>query len=146
MGHPATTREGSEQGGEQQPKLSRQEPYEEPLRAFCQRALDTAEALQGDIERLRSRGRSQTHSQTHSRTYSRSRSRSRSRSCSRACSQSHSQNGSQSRWPRSPDGPPPGRRVIFKRACGRAGFGRKCQRPHGRTLCFRCGDVAGVAS
>ena len=59
-GYPATTTEGAEQEEEQQPRLSRQELYEEALRVACQRALDTAEALQSDIERLswRSRGRS----------------------------------------------------------------------------------------
>ena len=35
---------------EQQPRSRRQEPYEEALRAVHQRALDTAKALQGDIE------------------------------------------------------------------------------------------------
>ena len=50
-GYPATSAE------EQQPGLRRQEPYEEALRVACQRALDTAEALQGDIERLGERDR-----------------------------------------------------------------------------------------
>ena len=84
-GYPATTAEGSQQEEEQQPGLSRQEPYEEALRAAHQRVLDTAKALQSNIERLslRSRGRSWTRSQTHSRSSSRSDSRSRSRGCSR---------------------------------------------------------------
>ena len=95
---------------------NRWEPYEEALRAACQRALDTAEALQGDIERLswRARDRSWTHSWTHSQSWSRSCSRSRRRSCSRACSQSHPWNSSQSRQSRSPNGPLPGRRVMFR--------------------------------
>ena len=60
------------------------------------------------------RGSSQTHSQTHSQSCSRSCSRSRGRSCHRAHSQSCPQSGSQSRWPRSPSGPPPWRRVTFR--------------------------------
>ena len=58
-GYPTTTAKGVEQEEEQWPRLSRWEPYEEALRAACQRVLETAEALQGDIERLswRSRGR-----------------------------------------------------------------------------------------
>ena len=49
-GYPAATREGSEPEEEWWPRPHRQELYEEALRAACQRALDTAEALQGDIE------------------------------------------------------------------------------------------------
>ena len=60
------------------------------------------------------RGTSRTHSRTCSRTHSRSRSRSRRRSHSRTCSQSHDQSDSWSRCPRSPTGPPPGRRVTFR--------------------------------
>ena len=114
--YPATTEEDSELWGEQWPRPNRQEPYEEALRAAHQRALDTTEALQGDIERLswRTRGRLQTHSRTHSQSCIRSPSRSRSRSHSRAHSQSHSLNSSQSRQPQSPDGPPLGRRVTFR--------------------------------
>ena len=95
-------------------------PYEEALRVVCQRALDTAEALQGDIERLSQRARdrsqtcSRTHSKTHSQSHSRSLSRIRSRSCSRTHSQSHPWSSSQSRQPRSPNGPLPGRRVTFR--------------------------------
>ena len=119
-GYPATTGEDLEPQEEWQPRQNRQEPYKEALRAACQRVLDTAKALQGDIERLsqRTRDMSWTHSgtcsQTHSQSCSRSCSRSRSRSCSRACSQSCPQSGSQSRWPRSPDGPLPGRWVTFR--------------------------------
>ena len=100
------------------PRLNRREPYEEALRVAHQRVLDTAEALQGDIERLnlswRNKGRSWTCSQTCSQSYSRSHSRSWSRSCSRAHSQSRPWGGSQDRQPRSPDGPVPQRRVTFK--------------------------------
>ena len=119
-GYPATTREDPESEEEWQPRPNRQEPYEESLRAACQRALDTTKVLRGDIERLswRTRGTSWTHSRTcsssHSRSHTRSRSRSQSRSHSRTHSQSHPQSGSQSRQPRSPSGPPPGRRVTFR--------------------------------
>ena len=114
--HPTTTREDPESEEEWQPRPNRWEPYEEALRAAHQRVLDTAKALWGDIERLsrRTRGRSWTRSQTHSQRCSRSCSRSRSRCHSRAHSQSHPQSGSQSRWLRSPSGPPPGRRVTFR--------------------------------
>ena len=90
----------------------------------CQRVLDTAKALQGNIERLswRVRDRSQTHSRTYSQTCSqshrRSHSRSRSRSHSRACSQSCPQ----SRQPRSPSGPLPGKRVTFREPEVRSNF------------------------
>ena len=115
-GYSTTTTVGVEQEEEQCPRPSRWEPYEEARRAVHQRVLETAEALQGDIERLRwrSRGRSQTCSWTHSRSSSRSHSRSRSRSCSRAWSQSCPQNSSQSKQPWSPEGPPPRRRVAFR--------------------------------
>ena len=79
-GYPTTTAKGMDQEEEQQPRLNRQEPYEEALRAACQKVLDTTEALQSDIERLswRKRGRSRTCSQTRSRSRSRSHSRTRS--------------------------------------------------------------------
>ena len=67
---------------------NRREPYEEALRAACQRALDTTEALRGNIERLSQRTR--VTSQTHSRSQSRSHTRSRNRSCTRSRSRSHS--------------------------------------------------------
>ena len=59
-GYPTTTAEGMEQEEEQWPRESRWEPYGEALRAAHQRTLETAKALQGDIEKLswRSRGRS----------------------------------------------------------------------------------------
>ena len=44
--------EDLEPQGEWWPRPNRQEPYKEALRAACQRVLDSAEALQGDIERL----------------------------------------------------------------------------------------------
>ena len=49
-----------EQEDEQWTRLNRWEPYEEALRAAHQKVLDTAEALQNDIERLSqiNRGRS----------------------------------------------------------------------------------------
>ena len=100
------------------PRPKRWESYEEALRAAHQRVLDTAKALQGDIERLslgwRNKDRSWTHSWTCSQSHSRSHSRSWSRSHSRAYSQSRSCGGSQDRQQRSPNGPPPGRRVTFK--------------------------------
>ena len=67
-GYLAATGEGSELEEERWPRPNRWEPYEETLRAACQRVLDTAKALQGDIERLswRTIGRSQTRSKTHS--------------------------------------------------------------------------------
>ena len=51
-GYPTTTAKGMEQEEEQWPRLNRWEPYEEALRAAHQKALDTAKALQSDIERL----------------------------------------------------------------------------------------------
>ena len=115
-GYPATTGEDPKPQEEWGSRPNRWEPYEEALRAACQRALDTTETLQGDIERLsqRVRDRWQTRSQTCSQSHSKSHSRSRSRSHSRAHSQSHPQSGSQSRRPRSPNGPLPGRRVTFR--------------------------------
>ena len=56
-GYPTTTTKGVEQEEEQWPRLNRQEPYEEALRAAHQKALDTAEARQNDIERLSQRNR-----------------------------------------------------------------------------------------
>ena len=54
--------EDLEPQGEWWPRPNRQELYEEALSAACQRVLDTAEVLQGDIERLslgqRNKGRS----------------------------------------------------------------------------------------
>ena len=49
--YPAATREDPESEEEWQPRLNRQEPYEEALRVAHQRVLDTTEALRGDIER-----------------------------------------------------------------------------------------------
>ena len=97
-GHPATTRD-LELQEERWFRPNWQKSYEEALREAHQRALDTAEALKSNIERLSQRGkeRSQTHSKTcswsrsHSRRRSCSGSRSQSRSHSRACSQNHSQ-------------------------------------------------------
>ena len=60
--YPTATGEDPESEEEWWPRLNRQEPYEEALRVACQRALDTAEVLWCNIERLsqRMRGRSQT--------------------------------------------------------------------------------------
>ena len=119
-GYPAATGEDLESEKEWLPRSDRRGSYEEALRAAHRRALDTTKVLQGDIERLsrRMRSTSQTHSKSSSksctRSQSRSQSRSWSRSCSRAHSQSHPQSASWSRWPRSPDRPPPGRRVTFR--------------------------------
>ena len=81
-----------------------------------QRALDTAEVLWGDIERLsgRMRGTSWTWSRSCSRSHTRRRSRSQSRSCSRAHCQSHPQSDSWGRQPWSPSRPLPRRRVNFR--------------------------------
>ena len=87
-GHPATT-EDQELQEQRWSRPNRQESYKEALRVAHQRALDTTEALQSNIERLswRGRERSWTRSITCSRTHSRSwsRSHSRSRSQSRSC-------------------------------------------------------------
>ena len=92
-----------------------QESYEVALWVACQRVLDTAEALQSDLERLsrEERERSQTRSHSRSRSQSRTHSRSWSRSHVRANSQSHSQSNLQNVCPRSPDKPLPRRRVTF---------------------------------
>ena len=50
--YPAATGEGSKPEEEWWPRPNRQELYEEALRVACQRALDTAKALQDDIEGL----------------------------------------------------------------------------------------------
>ena len=119
-GYSASARGDMEPREGWQSRPIRWESYEEALRAAHQRVLDTANALQDNIERLSQRGRnrswtcSRTHSQTCSHRCSRSHSRSRSRSCSRAHSQSCPQSSSQSRQPRSPNGPLPGRRVTFR--------------------------------
>ena len=102
--YPATTGEDPESEEEWLPRPNRRESYEEALRAACQRVLDTAEVLQGDIKRL-SWGMRDT-SQTCSRNCS--------RSDSRAHSQSRPWSSSQSRQPRSPSRPPPWRRLTFR--------------------------------
>ena len=56
-GYPATTGEDPESEEEWWPKPNGHEPYEEALRMACQRALDTAEVLQGNIKRLSQRTR-----------------------------------------------------------------------------------------
>ena len=104
--HPATTRDLSPQEGEWV-GLDQQGPYEVALQVAHQRVLETAKALQSDLERLgseqkrsrarfhsKSRSRSRTHSRnwsrTHSRNWSRTHSRGQSGNCARANSQSHS--------------------------------------------------------
>ena len=76
--YPATTGEDPESEEEWLPRPNRRESYEEALRAACQRALNTAKVLQGNIERLswRTRDTSQTHSRSHSRSHTRSRGKS----------------------------------------------------------------------
>ena len=75
---------------ERQAGLNQRGSCEEALRAACQLALDTAEALRSNIKRLRQRrGRLQSHS----------RNCSQSRSHSRDCSQSRSQSRGHSRAP-----------------------------------------------
>ena len=71
--------------------LDQQEPYEVALWAAHQRALDTAKALQTDLERLsrEQRERSQTRSHSRGRSRSRTCSRSHIRVNSQSCSQSH---------------------------------------------------------
>ena len=102
--------------------------YEEGLRAACQRALDTTEALGSDLERLhwqrRDRSWSCSQSRSHSRTRdcsrncswseSHFRTRSQSRSHSRARSQHHPQGHLRDVHPVSPEGPLLGRRVTFR--------------------------------
>ena len=118
--YPAATREDLESEEEWLPRPNRRGSYEEALRVACQRALDTSEVLWDDMKRLsqRTRDTSQTRSGSHSRSHTQSRGRSHSRchTRSRGTSQSRScpQGSSQSRWPRSPSGPPPGRRVTFR--------------------------------
>ena len=51
-GYPATTGEGQESKEEWLSGPNRRESYEEVLGVACQRALETVEVLQGDVERL----------------------------------------------------------------------------------------------
>ena len=112
----STTARDQELQEEGQVRPNQQGSYEEALRVARQRALDTAEALTSNTERLswRRRDRSLTCSWTHSRSRSHSRARSWSRSCSRAQSQNRSQGSMQNACPRSPDYSPPRRRVTFR--------------------------------
>ena len=82
---------------EEQARLNCWGSYEEALRAACQRALDTIEALESDLKRLSQwrRDRSWSHSRNHSQSRSHSRTRNHSRNCS--WSESHSRTRSQSR-------------------------------------------------
>ena len=115
-GYPAATGEDQESKEEWLPRPSRRELYEEVLRVVHQRALETAEVLWGDIERL-SWGMGDapwTSSGSHSRSCTRSWGRSQSRSHSKAHSQSHPRSGSWSRQPGSPSRPQFGREVTFR--------------------------------
>ena len=71
QGYPATTGEGQGSKNEWLPRLSRRESYEEALKAACQRALETAEVLRSDIERLSQGMRDvpQNLSRSHSRSH-----------------------------------------------------------------------------
>ena len=111
-GYPATAGDGQESKEEWLPRPSRRESYEEVFRVACQRALETAEVLQGDIERL-SRGMRDA-PQTCSRNCSRSHTQSRGRSQSRSHSRAHSQSQPWGRRSRSPSRHPSGRRVTFR--------------------------------
>ena len=115
---PAATREWSRMGQEGSYKVT--------LWVACHRALETAEALHSDLERLkRGRRRSQAHSWSQSRgrsgTWSRAHSRTPSQTHSRGPSQDQTRAGSwschhgdpQGICPWSPDRPPPQRRVSF---------------------------------
>ena len=103
--------------------LDQQGSYEVALRAAHHRALETADALQSDIERLgteqRRRSRAQScslsrsRSRTCSRHWSRTHSRGQSRNHARADSQSHSHGNLWGIHPQSPDKPPPRRRMSF---------------------------------
>ena len=93
------------------------------LQVACQRALETAKALQSDLKRLgseqrrrswaRSHSQSRIQSRTHSRNWSRTHSRGWSRNRARANSQSHSHGDLWGIHPWSPDDPLPRRRVSF---------------------------------
>ena len=82
-GYHATTGEDLESEEEWLPRPNGRESYEEAFRAACQRALDTAKVLQGEIERLSWRMRDTSW------TYSRSNTRSRGWSWSRSHSRAH---------------------------------------------------------
>ena len=105
--YPATTREARGPKDEWLPRLSRRESYEEALMAACQRALETAEVLRSDIERLSLGMRDVPQTQ------SRSCSRSHSRSCGRSRSKSHPQSCSLGRRSGSPCRSQSRRRVTF---------------------------------
>ena len=95
-GYPPTTRQGQGSKDKGLPRPSRRELYEEALEVACQRALETAEVLRGDIKRL-SQGMRYV-PVTCSRSRSRSCTRSHSRSRGGGCSLSLPWNCSQSGW------------------------------------------------
>ena len=95
---------------ERQAELNQRGSCEEALRAAHQRALDTAEALRSNIERLsQRRGRLWSHSRNCSQ------SRSQSRGCSRSQGQHHPQGDLQNVHSVSPERPLPVRRVTFRK-------------------------------
>ena len=101
----------------------------------CQRALETAKALQSDLERLDKewRERSQAHSHSWSRSCSRTCPRSQSWTCPRsqsgnrtgANSQSHPHGDLWGMHPQSPNEPPPRRRVTFNNPKDKKGPARE---------------------
>ena len=111
---PATTKEWA--------RMNQEGSYKVALQVAHHGALETAEALCGDLKRLESgRRRSRAHSwsqrrgwsRAHSRTQSRTQSRGQSRDQMRANSQSCHHGDPWGICPQSPDGPPPQRRVSF---------------------------------
>ena len=140
--HPTTNGDLDPQGGEWV-RLDWQGSYEVALQVAHQRALETAKALQSDLERLgkKQRERSQAHSHSQIRSQSRTCSRSWSRTCSRsrsctlsrgqsrnharANSQSCSHGDLQCMHPRSSNEPLPRRRVTFTDPKDEKGLARK---------------------
>ena len=118
--YPTAARDLDPWGGEWV-RLDWQGSYEVALQAAHQRALETAEALQSDLERLDKEQRERSQAHSHSWSRSRAHPRSWSRTHSRSWSGNHTGANSQScsngdLWdvhPWSPDKPPPRRRVTF---------------------------------
>ena len=108
-GYPAATGEGWRSKDKWLPRPSRRVSYEEALKAAYQRALEMANVLRSDIERL-SQGMRDV-PQTCSRSWSRGRSHSRSHG--RGHNQSHPQSHSWSRQLESPSGSQSRMRVTF---------------------------------
>ena len=120
--YPTATRDLGPQGGEWV-RLDWHGSYEVALQVAHQRMLETAKALQSDLERLgyekrkRSQARSCSQSRslcrTHPRSWSRTCSRGQSRNHARANSQGHSYGDLQDMDPQSPNKPPPRKRMSF---------------------------------